>query len=90
MICELPFIPNEIPFEFANSIVPDVAVCVPAAIPAGAVDWVALKLAVMMFELDPKLIPNEMLFEFENTTVPVFASPVPAEMFTPRRWDGKP
>ena len=49
-----------------------------------------MKLTVMMFELDPKLIPNETLFEFANTTVPVFASPVPAEMFTPRRWDGKP
>jgi hypothetical protein len=66
---ELPLIPNVKLFEFEKTTVPEVAVCVPAAIALGAVDCEADAVAVMVLPF----IPNETLFEFEKTTVPELA-----------------
>ena len=54
-----PLIPNVTLFEFEKTTVPEVPVCVPAAIAPGAVDWEKLALAVSV----PALSPNDTLFE---------------------------
>jgi hypothetical protein len=58
-----PFIPNETPLLFENTIVPLLAEAPPALMAAGPV-WLALAVTV-----EPD-IPNETLFELLKTTVP--------------------
>lgn len=71
---ELPDIPNEMPFESLNTIVPVDTDCVPALIANGVS---AGKLALAVTRLDPD-IPNVTLFELLKTSVPVDTLCVPA------------
>lgn len=63
MICELPDIPNDKPFELTNARVPVETDCVPAETPNG-VSGAAVADAVIV---DPAS-PNVMLLLFENTS----------------------
>ena len=72
---ELFDMPKLMPFEFEKTIVPLVPVCVPAAMPPGAVDWVAEKLAVIVAPFAPKLM---LLLLLKTIALPV-AFVVPAD-----------
>ena len=69
---ELLDIPNVTLFEFENTTVPDVAVCVPAARAPRPDPAAADAVIVEPFK------PNETLFEFEKTTTDRFCDVVPA------------
>jgi hypothetical protein len=72
---ELLLIPNVTPFESLKSTVPEVAVWVPAAMPAGAVVCEKLADAVTVPAARPKLT----LFEFENVKADDRLEVVPAD-----------
>jgi hypothetical protein len=69
--------PKLMPFESANSMVPLVAVCVPAAMPAMSMS-LALNDAVRVDPESPKLTP----FELEKTRFERLLLVVPPEMLT--------